>query len=123
MNSEWLRDFYAAVDRHPWLILFAAGIFEILWALSLKLSAGYTKLWPTLATIPLALLSTILLAMAMRTVPMGTAYAIWVGFGAVGTVAIGIFWFHESADVIRIFCVALIVAGIIGLKFAHKAAS
>ena len=102
--------------RYAWALLIVAGAFEIAWIWTLKMTDGYTRLWPTLATIPLALCSTGLLAMAMKGLPMGTAYAIWVGIGAVGAVMIGIFMYNEPATLLRFLCIALIVAGIIGLK-------
>jgi quaternary ammonium compound-resistance protein SugE len=117
--SEWLASFYSVVDRHPWLFLFAAGVFEILWALSLRLSDGYTKLGPTLATIPLALLSTGLLAMAMRNIPMSVAYSLWLGMGVVGVVVLGYFMFRETITPWHLLCIGLILAGMAGLKLAH----
>ena len=103
---------YALVDRHGWLLLFMAGLFEILWIFCLKTSNGYTKLLPTLATIPLALLSTGLLAMAMRSIPLGTAYAIWVGIGAMGAIIMGVLIFKEDLNLPRLLCIALIVGGL-----------
>lgn len=117
-------DFIATqAHRYAWALLIIAGVFEIAWIWTLKMTDGYTKLGPTLATIPLALCSTGLLAMAMKGLPMGTAYAIWVGIGAVGAVTIGIVMYNEPATLIRFFCIALIVAGIIGLKFVSGSAS
>ncbi len=110
--------FYALVDRLPWTLLILAGAFEILWGLSLKWSEGYTRLVPTLATIPLALLSTSLLAMAMRNIPISTAYAVWVGIGTVGLVVVGIIWQGEVFSWTRAVCMLLIILGIIGLKLA-----
>lgn len=101
-----------------WLILILAGLLEIGWAIGLKYSEGFTKLWPSVWTSIAMILSMFLLAIAMRTLPVGTAYAIWVGIGAVGTVILGIVLFKESADFWRLASVALIVVGIIGLKLA-----
>jgi quaternary ammonium compound-resistance protein SugE len=120
--SGWIEQFYAVIDRNAWLLLIAAGIFEILWALTLRLSDGYTKLGPTLATIPLALLSAGLLAMAMRTIPMSVAYTLWLGMGAVGVVALGYFMFREQLTGWHLLCIGLILAGMAGLKLAHHTA-
>jgi len=101
-----------------WLILVLAGLLEIGWAIGLKYSEGFTKFWPSVCTSIAMILSMFLLAIALRTLPVGTAYAIWVGIGAVGTVILGIVLFNESADFWRMSSVGLIVAGIIGLKLA-----
>ncbi|ABE49902.1 MULTISPECIES: quaternary ammonium compound efflux SMR transporter SugE [Methylobacillus] len=101
-----------------WLTLFVAGLFEIVWAVGLKYSHGFTRFWPSLGTIVAMALSVVLLSLAMRSLPMGTAYAIWVGIGAVGTVIMGIFLFNEPTSLVRLFSVALIIVGIIGLKLA-----
>lgn len=115
--ASFLPLFYQFVERNSWFILLAAGVFEVAWALSLKLSHGYTKLMPTLATIPLALASTALLAMSMRAIPMSVAYMVWAGLGAMGTVIIGMMYFGEQVTLGRLLCIALIVAGVVGLKF------
>ncbi|APH71766.1 quaternary ammonium compound efflux SMR transporter SugE [Aquibium oceanicum] len=99
-----------------WLILFAAGLFEIGWAVGLKYTEGFTRLWPTLATIVSMTVSLALLGLALRTLPLGTAYAVWTGIGTIGTVVLGILLFGESSDAIRLACICLIVAGIVGLK-------
>lgn len=99
-----------------WLILIVAGLLEIGWAIGLKYSEGFTKLWPSVWTSIAMILSMFLLAIAMRSLPVGTAYAVWVGIGAVGTVILGIVLFNESADFWRMASVGLIVVGIIGLK-------
>jgi quaternary ammonium compound-resistance protein SugE len=99
-----------------WLVLLVAGLFEIAWAIGLKYTEGFTRLWPTVATIGAMVVSLGLLGMAMRTIPVGTAYAVWTGIGTVGTVILGIFLFGESANALRLICVALILAGILGLK-------
>lgn len=99
-----------------WLALFVAGLFEIGWAVGLKYTVGFTRLWPTVGTLASMILSMVLLGLALRHLPMGTAYAIWTGIGTIGTVAFGILLFHESADPIRLGCIGLIVVGIAGLK-------
>jgi quaternary ammonium compound-resistance protein SugE len=99
-----------------WLILFIAGIFEVAWAIGLKYSEGFTKLWPSVFTVVSVLISMGLLAISLKHLPVGTAYAVWTGIGAVGTAILGIILFGESKELIRIFFILLIVAGIIGLK-------
>ncbi len=99
-----------------WTILLLAGLFEMAWAIGLKYTDGFTRLWPTLGTGAAMVVSLWLLGLAMRTLPVGTAYAVWVGVGAVGTVALGIILFGEPTNPGRMVSVALIVAGIIGLK-------
>lgn len=100
-----------------WFALIVAGLFEIGWAVGLKFTEGFTRLWPTLGTIAAMIVSLGFLGMALRTLPLGTAYAIWTGIGIVGTALSGIVLFHESADMFRIICIGLIIAGIVGLKF------
>jgi quaternary ammonium compound-resistance protein SugE len=99
-----------------WIFLLAAGIFEIAWAVGLKYTAGFTRLWPNVATISAMAVSLAMLGLALRTLPLGTAYAVWTGIGTVGTAILGIFLFGEPASFGRVFCVLLIVIGIIGLK-------
>jgi quaternary ammonium compound-resistance protein SugE len=99
-----------------WLILVVAGIFEIAWAIGLKYTEGFTRLWPTLATVSAMAVSLGMLGIAMRTIPVGTAYAVWTGIGTIGTVILGIILFGESANPLRLACVALILVGILGLK-------
>lgn len=99
-----------------WVVLFVAGLFEIGWAIGLKYTEGFTRPWPTLWTALAMVISVVMLGLAMRTLPVGTAYAVWTGIGSVGTVILGIILFGESADVLRILCIVLIVAGILGLK-------
>jgi quaternary ammonium compound-resistance protein SugE len=101
-----------------WVLLVAAGIFEIGWAVGLKYTAGFTRFWPTAATIIAMVVSIGLLGMAVRTLPIGTAYAIWTGIGTVGTVLIGILVLGEPVTLIRLTCVLLIVMGTVGLKLA-----
>jgi quaternary ammonium compound-resistance protein SugE len=105
----------------PWVILVLAGLFEIGWAIGLKYTEGFTRLWPTIATASAMIISLGLLGIAMKSLPVGTAYAVWVGVGAVGTVALGIVLLGEPANAARLISVALIVAGIIGLKLATPA--
>lgn len=100
-----------------WLILIVAGIFEIGWAVGLKYSDGFTKLVPSIWTIAAIIISMTLLGVAVRTLPVGTAYAVWVGIGTVGTVAFGIISLGEPVSIARVIFVLLIVVGIMGLKF------
>ena len=99
-----------------WLALLAAGLLEIAWALGLKYSDGLTRFWPTVATLVAIALSFGLMAIALRSLPFGTAYAVWTGIGAVGSILVGMFLYSESADPVRIVCLTLIVAGMVGLK-------
>jgi quaternary ammonium compound-resistance protein SugE len=99
-----------------WIYLFVAGIFETAWAVGLKYSDGFTKLGPSLFTAVTMIISIYLLALALRALPVGTGYAVWTGIGAVGTAILGIVVFNESRELPRIFCIVLIVVGIIGLK-------
>jgi quaternary ammonium compound-resistance protein SugE len=99
-----------------WIVLFVAGILEIGWAVGLKYTEGFTRLWPSVATVSAMALSMALLGLAVRTLPLGTAYAVWTGIGTVGTVFIGMWLFAEPASFVRLFCVFLIVGGIVGLK-------
>ena len=101
-----------------WLILMTAGLFEVAWAIGLKYSDGLTKLWPSVGTLIAMVFSVVLLGIAMKSLPVGTAYAIWVGIGAVGTAILGIYLFEESANIGRLLSLSLIVAGIIGLKLS-----
>ena len=102
----------------PWIILVLAGLFEIGWAIGLKYSDGFSRLWPSVATIVAMAISLGLLGIAMKSLPVGTAYAIWVGVGAVGTVILGIVLFDEPVNALRIASVGLIIAGLVGLKLA-----
>jgi quaternary ammonium compound-resistance protein SugE len=99
-----------------WLILTVAGLFEIGWAIGLKYTEGFTRLWPTLGTVASMIVSLGLLGLALRTLPVGTAYAVWTGVGTIGTALLGIALFNESADFLRLACIGLIVVGIVGLK-------
>ena len=104
-----------------WVILIFAGIFEIGWALGLKYTEGFTRVWPTVGTVLAMMISLGLLGIAMKSLPVGTAYAVWVGVGAVGTAILGIVLLGEPASVGRIISLGLILAGIIGLKLATPA--
>jgi len=101
-----------------WLILFLAGLFETGWAIGLKYSEGFTRVWPSVWTAVSMLISVVLLGLAMKNLPVGTAYAVWVGVGAVGTVILGICLFGDPVNLPRMISMGLIVAGIIGLKLA-----
>src|SRR5262245_37392404 len=99
-----------------WLILLVAGLLEVGWAVGLKYTEGFTRVGPTVATVIAMVLSLALLGLAMRTLPVGTAYAVWTGIGTVGTVLLGIALFGESTELPRLACIAMIAGGIIGLK-------
>ena len=99
-----------------WALLFLAGLFEIGWAIGLKYTDGFTRPWPTTWTVLAMIVSVVLLALAVRTLPIGTAYAVWTGIGATGTVILGIVLFGEPATALRLLFVAMIVGGIAGLK-------
>jgi quaternary ammonium compound-resistance protein SugE len=99
-----------------WLYLLVAGLMEVAWAVGLKYTEGFTRLWPSVLTGAALALSMLLLAAAVRTLPLGTAYAVWTGIGAVGTVILGILLFGESVSPARVICVGLILAGLVGLK-------
>jgi len=103
----------------PWIILFLAGLFEITWAVGLKLSDGFTRFWPTLGTVIALIVSISLLGLAVRSLPIGTAYAVWTGIGAAGTVLVGIWFLGEPVSVGRLVCVGLIVTGVLGIKFVQ----
>ena len=100
-----------------WTLLVVAGLFEVGWAIGLKYTEGFSKLWPSVWTLGAMYASFMLLSIAMKTLPVGTAYAVWTGIGAIGTVILGIVLFAEPATAVRIGCIALIVTGILGLKF------
>jgi len=99
-----------------WLALLVAGLLEVGWATTMKLSEGFSRLGPTIATFALMLSSFGLLSFAMRSLPLGTAYAVWTGIGAVGSVLVGILFLNEPRNAIRLFCLGLILAGIVGLR-------
>ena len=104
-----------------WLLLVVAGLFEVAWAVGLKYTEGFTRVWPSIGTALAMIVSLALLGIAMKSLPVGTAYAVWVGVGAVGTVILGIVLFGEPAGALRLVSVGLIVAGIVGLKLATPA--
>ena len=99
-----------------WTILFVAGLLEIGWAIGLKYTEGFTKLWPSVWTLASMLGSIVLLGLALKWLPVGTAYAVWTGIGTVGVAILGIFLFSEPATAVRLACIGMIVAGIAGLK-------
>jgi quaternary ammonium compound-resistance protein SugE len=99
-----------------WLALLAAGLLEVAWALGLKYSDGLTRFWPSALTLMAIALSFGLMALALRSLPFGTAYAVWTGIGAAGSIIVGMLMFSEPTDPVRIFCLTLIVAGMVGLK-------
>lgn len=101
-----------------WFILVLAGLLEIGWAIGLKYTEGFTRLWPSVFTILAMVVSLGLLGIAMKSLPVGTAYAVWMGIGAAGTVILGIFLFDESTSLLRLASVALILLGVVGLKLA-----
>jgi quaternary ammonium compound-resistance protein SugE len=105
----------------PWIILVLAGLFEVGWAIGLKYTDGFTRFWPTLGTVAAMIISVGLLGLAMKSLPVGTSYAVWVGVGAVGTAVLGILLLDEPANSGRLISLGFIVAGIVGLKLATPA--
>jgi quaternary ammonium compound-resistance protein SugE len=103
-----------------WLLLFSAGVAEIIFALSLKFNEGFTKLWPSVVTCVAGLFSFYLLMLAIKSLPLGTAYAVWTGMGAIGVAILGIFLFKESADACRLMSISLVIIGIVGLKLTES---
>lgn len=101
----------------PWILLFFAGLFEVAWAIGLKYSHGFTRLIPSVITAVSMIISVYLLSVAAKSLPIGTAYAVWTGIGALGAVILGMFLFHEPRDPARLFFLALILVGIVGLRF------
>jgi len=104
----------------PWLILFFAGLFEIVWAVGIKYTEGWTRFWPAVFTVFAMVASFYLLSIALKNIPMGTAYAVWTGIGTIGTVVYGIVYFKEPTDLLRIVCILLIISGIVGLRILAK---
>ena len=102
-----------------WLILLVAGLFEVGWAIGLKYSEGFTRFWPSTGTVIAMMISLGLLGLAMRTLPVGSAYAVWVGVGTIGTALLGILLFGEAVTAVRLISLALILGGIIGLRLAN----
>nr|WP_199048122.1 quaternary ammonium compound efflux SMR transporter SugE [Dyella sp. ASV24] len=105
----------------PWIYLMFAGLLEVVWAVGLKYTEGFTRLWPSVITGTAMAASVVLLSMALKTLPIGTAYAIWTGIGAVGAVILGIVLFGDSASPLRLACVGLVVLGMVGLKLTGGA--
>ena len=99
-----------------WVILFVAGLLEVVWAIGLKYTQGFTRLWPSVGTVAAMIASLLLLAQALKTIPVGTGYAVWTGIGAVGAAMVGMLFFGEPRAAARVVCLLLIVAGIVGLK-------
>lgn len=99
-----------------WTLLFIAGLFEVAWAIGLKYTEGFSRLWPSVLTVTAMIVSIVCLALALKSIPVGTGYAVWTGVGAVGTALLGIVLFGESASAARLACIGLIIAGIAGLK-------
>ena len=99
-----------------WLLLLLAGISEIAWAVGLKYTHGFSRLWPSIGTLTMMVVSVVLLALALKRIPLGTGYAVWTGIGAVGTAVLGIVLFNESRDAWRLLFIGFIVTGIVGLK-------
>lgn len=104
-----------------WVYLAVAGVFEIAWAIGLKYTEGWSRLWPSLITAVLMIASFYFLSLAVRTLPIGTAYAVWTGIGTVGAAVLGMILFDEPRDIVRVLCILLIIAGIAGLKIASPA--
>ena len=103
-----------------WFLLFLAGLLEVAWAIGLKYTDGFTRPWPSILTVIAMAASFLLLSLALRVIPIGTAYAVWTGIGAVGVAILGIVLFNEPRDLLRLAFIALIVIGIVGLKFASQ---
>jgi len=103
-----------------WVLLFVAGVLEIAWAIGLKYTEGFTRLWPTVATGAAMAASIVLLGIALRSIPVGTGYAVWVGIGATGTAIMGMYLFGESREPLRLVCLGLIVAGVVGLRLVSQ---
>ena len=103
-----------------WVLLFIAGVLEVAWAIGLKYTEGFTRLWPTIATVAAMAASVALLGVALRSIPVGTGYAIWVGIGATGTAIMGMYLFGESREPLRLVCLGLIVAGVVGLRLVSQ---
>lgn len=112
------RPHYQQGVHMPWIILAIAGLFEVLWALMLKQSEGFTKPIPTILFLVALFLSMFLLAQSLKTLPVGTAYAVWTGIGAIGTAIFGMVWLGESRDILKLFSILMIVIGIMGLRVA-----
>lgn len=105
---------------NPWFSLALAGVFEVVWAVGLKYTDGFSRLWPSVFTLWAMAISVYFLALAIRTIPLGTGYAVWTGIGAAGTAIFGIILFAESANLLRLLCIGLIISGIVGLKLTSS---
>jgi quaternary ammonium compound-resistance protein SugE len=103
-----------------WIYLLLAGVFEVAWAVGLKSTQGFTRLWPSMYVLATGTASVVLLAQATKQLPIGTAYAVWTGVGAIGTAVLGMILFGESRDAARLACIALIIAGVIGLRVVTR---
>ena len=101
-----------------WVYVFVAGVFEVVWITGLKYTDGFTRLWPSVGTVAAIIMSMVCLALAVRIIPIGTAYAVWTGIGAAGAVVAGMILFNEPRDVARLVFIALIVSGVVGLKLS-----
>jgi len=106
-----------------WIFLCIAGVFEIAWAIGIKYTQGFTRLWPSVWTVAAMAVSFFFLARSLKTIPVGTGYAVWTGIGAAGTAMVGMILLGESRDLPRILCVALIVAGVVGLKITSESSA
>jgi quaternary ammonium compound-resistance protein SugE len=102
----------------PWVLLLFAGVLEVAWAVGLKYTDGFSRLWPTVGTAVALVASMVLLGLSLRSLPLGTAYAVWTGIGSLGTAALGIALFQEPATALRLASIGFIVLGIVGLKLA-----
>lgn len=103
-----------------WIFLFVAGLFEAAWAIGLKYTEGFTKFYPSIFTVACMILSFYFLSQALKTLPIGTGYAVWTGIGIIGTTILGILLFHESVSFARLICIVLIFSGIVGLKLISQ---
>src|SRR5512139_1626726 len=125
LARPWARNFrYGILGRGramAWTVLVVAGLFEIAWAIGLKYTDGFTRVVPSVLTVAAMVVSVVCLALALKSIPVGTGYAVWTGIGAVGTAILGIVLFGESAGAARLACIGLIVAGIVGLKLVSGA--
>lgn len=110
----------ALTPTAAWIVLFFAGLCEVVWAIGLKYTEGFSRFWPSAWTLAAMVLSVVLLGWSLKSLPVGTAYAVWTGIGAVGTALLGMVLFDESREVARLVCIGLIVAGILGLKLVTK---
>lgn len=109
------------IPNMAWIYLLVAGLMEVGWAVGLKYTEGFSRLWPSLGTIACMAGSLLLLSLALKSIPVGTAYAVWTGIGAVGTALVGMLWLGESRDLERAFCLLLIIGGVVGLKLLASA--